>query len=295
MSVITFCKKIIPASFKEKIKKTVGSSATVPVDYHIFAEDRKKLEGMRVLVTGATGAIGSALTHRLLLEGATVGVCGRNFDKIRTMNDRFIREGLSADHIIPLIIDVTDDGSIRKGVASFVAACGGVDALVNNAGGSARGLQKPFSEQDFDIIDKIVRVNLRGTMLCTHEIVPHLIEQGTGGRILNMSSVMGMSGAANMCDYAASKAGIIGFTKSLAVELGSYGITVNCVSPGMVSQYPGEYTRVLRSTTGNRLGRFGTPDEVARLITYLLSPDADYITGQNLVIDGGRTLGLTGA
>lgn len=295
MSAKNLLKKVIPVSIKSVIKKVIAPSTVIPSDYHIICEDRKRLEGMRVLVTGATGAIGSALAHRLLLEGATVGVCGRSLDKIHVMCEGFACEGLSPERIIPLIVDVTDDDSIKQGVMSFISACGGIDALVNNAGGSARGMQRPFAEQDFSIIDNIIRVNLRGAMLCTHEVAPKLIKQGSGGRIINMSSVMGIAGAANMCDYAAAKAGIIGFTKSLAIELGSYGITVNCVAPGMVSQHPGEYTRVQRPTDGNRLGRYGTPDEVARLIVYLLSPDADYITGQNVVIDGGRTLGLTGA
>lgn len=289
-------KKLIPGPLKKAIKKAVSPTIVAPSEYRLVTEDGGRLGEMRVLVTGASGGIGSAIVHRLLVEGAVVGACARSEEKLAPLRKGFEREGLlHDDNLVSLVLDVTDDESVRAGIGSFVERCGGIDALVNNAGGSARDRAKPFVEQDFSVLDEIVSLNLRGSMFCAHEVAKALVAQGEGGRIINMSSVVGMRGARGMCDYAAAKEGVVGFTRSLAIELGEKSITVNCVSPGMVSQTAGEYTYVMRETAGNCLGRMGGTDEVARLVAYLLSPDADYITGQNLVIDGGRTLGLMGS
>lgn len=217
-----FLKKLIPKPVKDAIRREAAPAPEVPSEYRVLADERNRLEGMRVVVTGATGAIGSLTVHRLLVEGAVVGACGRSREKLETPCGELEREGLAqGGRLVPVKFDVTDDDSVRDGIASFVLVAGSIDALVNNAGGVRRATGARHSrKRDFSVSERAIEVNLRGSMLCAYEVVRLLVEQGTGGRIVNMSSVIGTAGARGACDYAAAKAGIIGFTKSLAIELG---------------------------------------------------------------------------
>ncbi len=295
MSIKKLIKKMIPKSVKNAIKKDIGISAnlSLPVEYVIRTSDTKRFEGKRIVVTGATGAIGSAICQRLLAEGATVGVCGRNKQKLDDLVEKFKKENFSEEKIVPLIIDVTNDESIYSAIDLFAEKTGGLDALVNNAGGGARAESKPIHEQDVAVIDSVLNSNLRGSIVCAKKAAQVMVTQKCG-KIINMSSVIGMQGKATMSDYAAAKAGIIGFTKSLALELGEYNITVNCISPGMVNQTPFDAGMPIKQTDKNCLKRMGYTDEVANLVVFVLSDESNFITGNNFVIDGGRSLGLYG-
>lgn len=277
-------KRLIPATLKRKIKQEIGSTT----EYTLRITDKARFSGKRVIVTGGSGAIGSAICFRLAMEGATVGICGRNTEKINVVMNNIRRNGGKA---VPIFMDVTDDDSISSGLSEFCAE-GKLDILVNNAGGSARGKANSFIEQDFSVIKDIVDLNLIGSMLCTHHALRYMNQKG--GRIINMGSVVGIQGKSGMTDYAASKSGIIGFTRSLAVELGKKNITVNCVSPGWVNQIVFDRGQEPLERNVNCMGRSGKTDDVAALVAFLASNEAGYITGQNFIIDGGRSLGLWG-
>lgn len=296
MSVKQLIIKLIPKRVKEYIKAQINYECPVPkpTEYVIHTSDLKKLEGKAIIVTGATGAIGSAVTHQLYIQGATVGVCGRDMAKVSKTIDRIKSENINGEgQLIPLCIDVTDNISIENGIDEFYRQTGKIDALINNAGGGARGNSKKLWEQDIEIIDRVIKTNLQGSILCARKAAQIMTKQSSGV-IVNMSSVVGMRGKEKMTDYAAAKAGIIGLTKSLAIELGKYNIRVNCISPGMVNQTPFDKGLPIRSTNANCLGRFGYTDEVADLVSFVVSDQAKYITGHNFVIDGGRSLGLYG-
>lgn len=296
MSIKQLIIKLIPKKVKEYIKAQVNYErpAPTPIEYVIRTSDLKKLEGKAIIVTGATGAIGSAVIHQLYIQGATVGVCGRDMAKVSKTIERIKSENINGEgQLIPLCIDVTDNISIENGIDKFYRQTGKIDALINNAGGGARENSKKLWEQDIEIIDKVIKTNLLGSIFCARKAAQIMTKQSSGV-IVNMSSVVGMCGKEKMTDYAAAKAGIIGLTKSLAIELGRYNIRVNCISPGMVNQIPFDAGLPIRSTNSNFIGRFGYTDEVADLVSFIVSDQAKYITGHNFVIDGGRSLGLYG-
>lgn len=284
----------LPNRIKKFVRKELGvSPSKICTNYVICTSDMERLQGKRIIVTGATGAIGSAVCHRLFLEGATVGVCGRNIIKVEELISKIHNENVNGGEMIPLYLDVNKENSINEAIEKFINLAGGLDAFINNAGGGAREKSKPIHEQSIDIIDNVLNTNLRGSIICARKAAQMMVKQNSGS-IINMSSVVGMNGKYGMSDYAAAKAGIIGFTKSLAIELGKYNIRVNCISPGMVNQIPFDAGLPEKKTDTNCIGRFGYTDEVASVIAFMLSDDAKYITGHNLVVDGGRSLGLMG-
>ncbi len=282
-------KKLIPKSVKNQIKKSVQSESG-KAGYELRLSDRKRLDGRKVFVTGGSGGIGSAICFRLAMEGAIVGVGGRNAEKLNLVVENILNNGGKAKAVK---IDITDDNSVEKALSDFAGECGGIDVLINNAGGSARGESKQYEDQDFCIINDVLETNLVGTMRCTRAALK-MIKDSKAGRIINLSSVVGLQGKNGMTDYAAAKSGIIGFTRSLALEMGKYGITVNCVSPGWTGRGLFDHNKPVQYKNVNCLGHSGKADDVAGLIAYLLSDEASYITGQNIIIDGGRSLGLWG-
>lgn len=225
-------KKIIPKSVKKKIDKYMYNKVknnlrNTEIKYKLYIEDKGKLEGKVALITGASGAIGSAISFRLAMEGATIIACGRNIENLKTVEEQ-IKNNNGKIYLYKL--DVTDEENIDKVCEDVIKKFGKIDILINNAGGSARDKKNFNYLQDIKVIKEVIEVNLLGTMLCTRKIEPIMVKQKSG-KIINMGSVIGTNGLAQFTDYAAAKAGIIGFTKSLAIELAEHGITVNCISP----------------------------------------------------------------
>jgi 3-oxoacyl-[acyl-carrier protein] reductase len=281
---------------KRKIKNTIkriigGKIYTAHSEYVIQVTDsNKRFEGKVAFVTGGSGEIGRAICLRLATEGAMVYVGGRYKETIEKVVVEIRQLNAVADSVI---IDVTNEESITLAFTDIIAREGRIDILVNCAGGSTRSKNAYLYEQSIEIIDSMLNTNLRGSILCSSEAGKHMTKQ-RGGKIINIASIIGLRGKARFTDYAASKAGIIGYTFSLAIEMGQFGVNVNCVSPGFIQRgiYSDEQLPYLLNS--NYLGKVGKPEDIALAVAFLASSDADFITGQNLCVDGGRSLGLYG-
>lgn len=248
-----------------------------------------RLEGKTAIITGAASGIGKATALRLAAEGAAVVISDINEERLDQVAHQITsKEG----RVIQARVDVRSQEQVQAMVAKARKELGQIDILVNNAGGAARLKQKPFHESDEELWNWIIGVNLIGTMICTRAVIESMMAQKSG-KIINLSSIAGVLGAGGGVEYAASKGGIISLTKSLAKAYGRYGITVNCLSPGaietegLVEGRPHVLGQLVSTT---KLGRAGTSAEVAGMIAYLASPEGDFITGQNFIIDGGRSL-----
>ncbi|MBN2449202.1 MAG: SDR family oxidoreductase [Lentisphaeria bacterium] len=242
------------------------------------------------IVTGAAGAIGRAVAARLAKEGATVAVADLNRAEAGRVAASLTEAGAAA---LALELDVCSRDSINAMVATVIEAYGRIDVLVNNAGGSARLVKGAYCllhEAEERVIDSMIDINLKGLIFCTRAVLRHMVPRGQG-RIVNMGSITGVQGSEMVADYSAAKGGVIAFTKALAKGYGPLGIRVNCVSPGLVPRPEEDPARALRS---NFLHRVCTTEDVANLVAFLVSEDASFITGQNCVIDGGRSLALHG-
>jgi 3-oxoacyl-[acyl-carrier protein] reductase len=242
-----------------------------------------KLDNKTALVTGASQGIGEAIAKLLALQGARVVVAARNEEKLKALAAYIDAGGGCAR---PLALDVSRPETLGERLKSLPADFGEIDILVNNAGITADNLLARMSLDDWE---RVLRTNLTGAFALSKEVVRGMMKR-RWGRIVNVSSVVGMMGNAGQANYAASKAGLIGFTKSLARELGSRNITVNVVAPGyietaMTEALPEASREAL--TGAIALKRLGTVDDVAAAVLFLASEEAGYITGHTLNVSGG--------
>ena len=243
-----------------------------------------RFEGQIAIVTGAGRGIGRAIALRFASGGARVACVSRSEENAAKtageIND--IRKNAAKAYAV----DVADHSAVQKIGARILEDFGRSDILVNNAGVTRDALAMRMSLEDWDAV---INTNLRGAFSFAHALVRAMTKQ-RNGRIINISSVIGLMGNAGQANYAASKAGLIGFTKSLARELASRNITVNAVAPGFViTDMTAGLSDQIKDTIHSKipLGRTGTPEDIAAAVAFLASPEAAYITGQVLCVDGG--------
>ena len=239
------------------------------------------------LVTGASQGIGRACALLLAQGGATVALAARNVDKLHAVAEEVRAAGGTAESFA---VDVSDEASVKACGKAVLERFGKVEILVNNAGVTRDGLAMRMKRADWD---ETLLTNLTGAFLMMQAVMPSMLKH-RWGRIINISSVVGETGQAGQANYAASKAGLIGLTKSLARELASRTVTVNAVAPGYIET---AMTAVLTDEqraamlTVVPLGRAGTDHEVAHAVLFLASEEAGYITGHTLDINGGMHMG----
>jgi 3-oxoacyl-[acyl-carrier protein] reductase len=245
------------------------------------------LDGLAALVTGGSRGIGRAICLELAAHGARVGV---NYNTTPAGADEVVAAITgSGGTAVALAGDVAESEQATALVKQATEQLGGIDILVNNAGITRDGLLMRMSEDDWDAVH---RTNLRGAFLVTKAAMRPML-RARGGRIINISSVVGVMGNAGQANYAAAKAGLIGFTRAVAREVASRGITVNAVAPGFIE------TDIIKGMTDEAvewakgqipLGRMGAAEDIAPLVAFLAGPGASYITGQCIHVDGGMVM-----
>lgn len=243
-------------------------------------------ENKVALITGGTRGIGKAIAKKFAENGYDLII---NYVSENTDLEKLKKDINSNNEILFVRANVGDFNSCEELVKKAIEKFGKIDVLVNNAGITRDNLIMRMKEEDFD---KVINTNLKGTFNVTKNVVSYMMKKRSG-KIVNISSVVGVSGNAGQCNYAASKAGIIGFTKSIAKELASRNILANCVAPGFIDT---DMTEVLSDTVKDNINsqiplkRMGSAEEIAKAVYFLAGEDNTYITGQVLNVDGGMLM-----
>jgi 3-oxoacyl-[acyl-carrier protein] reductase len=246
-----------------------------------------RFENQTAIVTGAGRGIGHAIALRLAREGARVASVSRSEENAKKTADEI--NAIRADAAKHYAVDVADHAAVQKVGAQILEDLGKIDILVNNAGVTRDGLAMRMSIEDWDTV---INTNLRGAFNFTQSVIRAMIKQRSG-RIINITSVIGLIGNAGQTNYAASKAGLIGLTKSLARELASRNITVNAIAPGFITtDMTAGLSEEIKKTIQSQipLGKTGEPEDIAQAVAFLASSEANYITGQVLCVDGGMVM-----
>ena len=284
MIIKSICKRII-RQFQEK---RIIYVEKVEKPYVIQLVEANRFKGQVAIVTGGSGVIGRDIAYRLASEGAKVYVCGSKLENAKKVADEICREGYLAE---PIAINVMSEESVREAFQKVYDENNKIDLLVCCAGGGAREKMKPLNEQKMDVVDGILNINLRGGIMSTKEVSRFMIPQ-KNGKIIIISSTVGVCGLPSYSEYAAAKAGLMGFVKSIAMEMGKYGVRINCVTPGIVQRGTIDDLKLEQIHKTNWLNSYGKPEDIAGMVAYLNSEEASFITGQNFIVDGGRSLGL---
>ena len=244
------------------------------------------LEGQIAIVTGAARGIGLAIARRLGREGAGVVLLDRDEEALGRAATELREE---SPDVSPIAVDVTVEEAVRAAVDGVASTRGRIDVLVNNAGIYPH---TPFEELTFAEWRRVLATNLDSVFLCSHAVFPAMKSRGYG-RIVNISSAGFLVGEAGMTHYIASKGGVIGFTRALALAGGPHGITVNAITPGFIEtpgvlEDPDELAAIDQFVEEQTVKRRGVPEDIAECIAYLVSPAASFITGQTVNVDGGH-------
>ena len=250
----------------------------------VFREDL--LSGKTAIVTGASRGIGAAIAQRFCETGANVVICSRSADAIAQVADTLQSKGHT---VHAKVADISEKSDVESLLEKTLSQFSQINILVNNAGITRDMLLMRLKDEDWNAV---LQTNLTGTMYCTRAVLRPMIRQKSG-RIINISSIVGLVGNAGQANYAAAKAGIIGLTKATAKEVGTRGITVNAIAPGfittdMTAQIPEQNQKQLLEMIPLR--GFGYPEDVADAVCFLASDAARYITGQTLQVDGGMVM-----
>lgn len=248
------------------------------------------LSGKRALITGATSGIGKGIALHFAKNGASIAIVGTNKERAETVLKECQELKIERDQKFAIyLVDVSNTEEVKSAFEQIINDFEGIDILVNNAGIVRDNLLMKMKEEDYDLV---LAVNLKSAYNTCKALIRSMMKKKKG-KIINISSVVGLTGNAGQCNYAASKAGLIGFTKSLAKEVASRNIQVNCIAPGyirtkMTDQLPEEIKKsIIQTIPSNRLGQV---EDIANAVVFLSSDHSDYITGQTIAVDGGMVM-----